>query len=228
MTISRSKRRRNLLGRLGRVAEVGEEAVPRRVAAPSAVDQRQAVAAGEAGQVAHVHRRADEQRVDLALAQLAGQALDALRSWRRARGALTSRRRSSSLAQQLRARRRSRPGRARRSSRSTGRRSPTIRRHGSRVLTSERWISSAGSAGDLERVADRPRVVRPRARVQQDRVGLPAQLVQALDERALVVGLKEARPQAQLDAPARRSAARARRASASRRAADRAGRAGRG
>ena len=41
-------------------------------------DQRQAVAAGEAGQVAHVHRRADEQRVDAALGELGGQPLGAL------------------------------------------------------------------------------------------------------------------------------------------------------
>ena len=43
-----------------------------------------------------------------------------------------------------------------------------MRRHGSRACTSERWISTRRQRRDLERVADRPRVVRPRARVQQD------------------------------------------------------------
>src|SRR4029077_17881502 len=55
-----------------------------------------------------------------------------------------------------------------------------------------------GQRGDLERVAQRPRVVRPRAGVEHDRVRLTAERVQALHKEALVVGVKEARAQAQL------------------------------
>ncbi len=46
-------------------------------------------------------------------------------------------------------------------------------------------------AGDLERVADRPRVVRPRPGVDEDGVGGPGDAVQVLAELALVVGLEE-------------------------------------
>ncbi len=60
----------HLLGRLGRVAEVGEEAV-RRVGIPSCGgDHREAVRAGVAGQVAQVHGRAHEQPVHLPRAHL--------------------------------------------------------------------------------------------------------------------------------------------------------------
>src|SRR5437763_7943297 len=52
--------------------------------------------------------------------------------------------------------------------------------------------------GDLQRVADRPRVMRPRSRVEHDGVGVLAQRVQALDECALVIALKEARREVQL------------------------------
>jgi hypothetical protein len=55
-----------------------------------------------------------------------------------------------------------------------------------------------GQRGDLERVAYRPGVVRPGTRVQEDRVGVPVEGVQALDEGPLVVGLEEARLQAEL------------------------------
>ena len=48
-----------------------------------------------------------------------------------------------------------------------------------------------GQPGDLERVADRLAVVGPGAGVEQRRVGDLGQPVQALDEVALVVGLKE-------------------------------------
>ena len=53
-------------------------------------------------------------------------------------------------------------------------------------------------AGDLDRVAQRPRVVRPRARVEQQPVGVVARLVQLLDVLALVVGLEEARLEPEL------------------------------
>ncbi len=46
--------------------------------------------------------------------------------------------------------------------------------------------------GDLERVADRPRVVRPGARVEHQPVGVVARLVELLDVLALEVGLEEA------------------------------------
>ena len=55
-----------------------------------------------------------------------------------------------------------------------------------------------GQRGDLQRVADRPRVVRPRARVDDDAVGEALDAVQVLDELALVVGLKEPRLQIEL------------------------------
>ncbi len=63
---------RDLLGRLRAVAEVGEEraAGGARVGAVGGADERETTAAGEAGQVAHVDRTVDDQRVDLTLAQI--------------------------------------------------------------------------------------------------------------------------------------------------------------
>ena len=193
-------------------------------------EQRQPVAAGEAGQVAHVDGVVDEQRVDLALAQLAGEprsrALE--RAARRAPLPLT-RRPCRAPRAAARARRGSRPGRCPETV--AKHRSPITdtRRHGSRVSTSERWTSTAGSAGDLERVADRPRVVRPRAGVQQDRVGLA---------RAARAGARRTRPRGWSGRSASPSpSSRASRSiccsssaqrRACRRAADRGGRAGRG
>ena len=55
-----------------------------------------------------------------------------------------------------------------------------------------------GQAGQLQRVADRVRVVGPGARVEDDPVGEPLQAVQVLDELALVVGLKEPRLEPEL------------------------------
>src|SRR4051794_23169305 len=55
-----------------------------------------------------------------------------------------------------------------------------------------------GQPGDLERVADRPRVVGPRARIQQQPVRVVARLVELLDELALVVALEEPGLQLQL------------------------------
>ena len=72
------------------------------------------------------------------------------------------------------------------------------RRNSSRAPTSLRWTSTAGRAVDLQRVADRPRVVRPGAGVEDDAVGDPVEAVQVLDERALEVRLEEARLEAQL------------------------------
>ena len=66
--------------------------------------------------------------------------------------------------------------------------------------------------GDLERVADRPRVVRPGAGVEQQPVGVVGAPVQLLDELALVVGLEEARLEAELARELRRSALELRRA----------------
>ena len=57
--------------------------------------------------------------------------------------------------------------------------------------------------GDLERVADRPRVVGPGAGVEHGAVGDLGQAMQVLDELALVVGLKERDLEVEL---ARRSA----------------------
>ena len=124
-TISRSNSPATCSADCARVAEVGEEradgAARRR---RRRRDQRQPAAAGEAGQVADVDRPVDDQRVELALAQLDGQS-------RRARRRLGCRSRRSSLgrprqpvAQSARAPRRSRRRRDRRPSRSTARRSP--------------------------------------------------------------------------------------------------------
>src|SRR5918911_560855 len=51
---------------------------------------------------------------------------------------------------------------------------------------------------DLERVADRPGVVRPRPGVQDDAVGEVLQAVQVLDELLLRVRLEEARREPEL------------------------------
>ena len=64
----------DLGGGLLDVAEVGEEAAHVRP------DDRQAVGAGEAGQVAHVDEVGDEQQVELALASRGGDAVRAARS----------------------------------------------------------------------------------------------------------------------------------------------------
>ena len=50
----------------------------------------------------------------------------------------------------------------------------------------------------LERVADRPAVVRPGAGVEQQPVRVVGGLVQLLDELALVIGVEEARLEAEL------------------------------
>ena len=55
-----------------------------------------------------------------------------------------------------------------------------------------------GDGGELQRVADRARVVRPGAGVDDDAVGEVAHAVQLLDELALVVGLEEARVEVEL------------------------------
>ncbi len=63
----------HLLGRLERVAEVGEEAMLTVARSP---DQHERVAAGEARQVAHVDRSVHEQRVEVPLLDLARQSFD--------------------------------------------------------------------------------------------------------------------------------------------------------
>ena len=70
-----------LFRRLRLVAEVRQEASRAEPLAGSWADgdEHEAVSAGEAGQVAHVDERLDEQDVELAPAQLLCQALDALR-----------------------------------------------------------------------------------------------------------------------------------------------------
>src|SRR3954471_13428379 len=60
-----------------------------------------------------------------------------------------------------------------------------------------------GQPGDLQRVADRPRVVRPRAGVEHDPVGVVGCLVELLDELALMVALKEVARKVQLAAELR-------------------------
>ena len=55
-----------------------------------------------------------------------------------------------------------------------------------------------GQVGELDGVADRPCVVRPRARIEHDGVGEPIEAVQVLDERPLVVGLEEPHGQPEL------------------------------
>src|SRR5438552_7321272 len=51
---------------------------------------------------------------------------------------------------------------------------------------------------DLQGVADRPRIVGPRAGIEHHGISAAGKRVQALDERALVVGVEEARREAQL------------------------------
>src|SRR3954449_12564703 len=60
-----------------------------------------------------------------------------------------------------------------------------------------------GQPGDLQRVADRPRVVRPRPRVEHDPVGVVGRLVELLDELALVVALEEVAREVELAAELR-------------------------
>src|SRR5581483_7447111 len=55
-----------------------------------------------------------------------------------------------------------------------------------------------GESCELERVADRVGVVGPGTRIENDAVRHPLEPMQVLDEVALVVGLKEARRQAEL------------------------------
>ena len=66
---------------------------------------------------------------------------------------------------------------------------------------SEMWTSTTGPAERLERVADRPAVVRPRARVHNEAVGGVERRVQELDVLALVVRLPAADLEAQLAGP---------------------------
>src|SRR4051812_8200094 len=54
---------------------------------------------------------------------------------------------------------------------------------------------------DLERVADRPAVMRPGARVHDQRIRGLRRLMQALDERAFLVGVEEARLEAEVTGP---------------------------
>src|SRR4051794_27669325 len=60
-----------------------------------------------------------------------------------------------------------------------------------------------GQPRDLDRVAQRPRIVCPRARVEDQPVGEVGRLVQLLHELGLVVGLEEARLQPELAPEAR-------------------------
>ena len=84
----------DLFGGLGAIAEVGDEAVRTQPRAPprsvsiGAVgrDQREPARAGEARQVAQVDGARDEQRVEIALAQAGGHALESLRVRRQERG----------------------------------------------------------------------------------------------------------------------------------------------
>src|SRR3954467_2288727 len=71
------------------------------------------------------------------------------------------------------------------------------RRQSSRRLTSEVDLDG-GQPGDLQRVADRVGVVRPRARVEHDRVAEALKPVQVLDELALGIGLEEAHVEAEV------------------------------
>ena len=166
------------------VAEVGEER-----ARPVRADHRDRVRPGEPGQPADVHEVGDEQRVELALAQRGLHPVGArgaqpvelpLQDLERLAVAVDALALHGAGAQVA----------------DHGHAAPLLALVDGRQVHLDRR-----QAGDLERVADRPRVVRPRARVQQDAVLRLAGLVQLLAELALAVRLEERRLEAQLDAP---------------------------
>ena len=188
----------DLLGRLLDVAEVGDEHP--RVRA----DQREPVAAGVAGQVADVDAASvtsststpasgssstqRARRAPLTACQLLSQPLERLAV---AVGALARDARDAQLADHRLA-------------------PPRLARVDVGQVDLDRR-----QAGELERVADRVRVVRPGARVEHHPVGEPVEPVQVLDELALVVGLEERASEPELVGGVGDLHARARRASAS-------------
>ena len=189
-------RRIDLLGRLREVAEVGDEAP-----AALAPDDRGGVAAGEAGQPAHVDEVGDEQHVGLALLQRLGDAVGAVACsppWARQPSSSSFRRSSAarypSIPWPLTV--------ATHRSRTTD-----SWRHSSRLADVGEVDLDGRQGGDLERVADRPRVVRPRAGVHDDGVRHALEAVQVLDELALGVGLEEAHAEARARARSPRPAA---------------------
>ena len=76
-----------------------------------------------------------------------------------------------------------------------------VRRHSSRSSTFERCTSTIGIVEQLERVVDRPRVVRPGAGVDDDAVVVVVGVVAPLDELALAVRLAALHGQLELAAP---------------------------
>ena len=168
------------------VAEVGHEAPHVRA------DDGEAVGAGEAGQVAQVDGVGDEQGVELA--RRAARRRVPPGSQRRlepdervavAVGAL-----AATLAEHMSS-------------------STDTCRNGSRCVDVGEVDLDRRQPGDLDRVAQRPRVVRPGARVQQQAVGVVARLVQLLDVLALVVGAGRSSSAGPARARTSRSAARA-------------------
>ena len=167
---------RHLLRGLLDVAEVGDEA------ANVATHDRHAVGAGEAGQVAQVDEVRDQQQVEPALLEPLGDAIGTAHSAsfeRHQRLAVAV----GALAADL------------------GHADALEHGHAPELLTRlhvGQMHLHRGQSGDLDGVAERPRVVRPRARVQHEPVGVVGRLVDLLDVLPLVVGLEEACVQAEL------------------------------
>ena len=185
------------------VAEVGDEA------AQAGTHDGHAVGAREPGQVAHVDEVGDEQRVDL---ERVGQAVGAAHSasFKAAERVAVA---VHALAADLR------------------HADAVEHRHAPErlaVLDVGQVHLHRRQPGDLDGVAQRPRVVRPGARVEQQPVGVVGRLVDLLDVVALVVGLEEPGLQARARGRSRRSGARAARTSARRSGRRAVGRARRG
>ena len=155
-----------LLGRLVPVAAVGHER-----ARPSAVTRSIARGAGEPGEVPDVRQAGDEQRVDPGVGEALAQSRNA--SARRPSAGGSARSRSTSVVTASRPRPRprggTRSGRSRRRSRSRTGATTDLRRHSSRADGFERCSSTFTPSYAGERVGDRVRRVRERARVHHDR-----------------------------------------------------------
>ena len=160
-------------------------------------DQRDAVRAREAGQVADVHQLGHEQHVDLTRVEAPAQPLRSVREGAHAAGGgstLDSRQASRA------------PRDSRRlpfqTTRPTSRSEITEwRRHSSRLPTSDRCTSIAGRPVNLEGVADRIAVMGPGAGVEDQRIAGPGAWCRRSTILAFVVRLEEARLEAELARP---------------------------
>ncbi len=169
----------DLLCRLLDVPEVGDECP-----CPGP-DQRQAVGARVAGQVAHVDQVGDEQQID-----------PGLREQRRETIGAVAHPRSSTFSAWSASRYPSGPLPATRATHS----SPMTdwRRHVFAGVDVGEVDLDRRQPGELERIADGVGVMRPGSGVEHQPVRKSLQPVQVLDELALVIGLEEPRLEAEL------------------------------